>query len=280
MEEKWTTVIKPKAGWFEINWRELSQYRDLIFLFVRRDFSVQYKQTVLGPLWFILKPLMTTFMFTMVFGQIAGMETDGVPQFAFYLCSTALWQYFASCVTKTSHTFLHNAGIFGKVYFPRLIMPIAAVLYALVNFAVVFAMSIIINLYYWMRGGMIRPQMQLLWVPLLVLQTAALGLGVGIIVSSLTTKYRDLNVLVSFGVQLWMYGTPVVYASSQIPERLRVLIMLNPMAPILCNFRYALLGSGGFETFYWGISMITTIVLLGFGILLFNRVEKTFMDTV
>lgn len=280
MEEKWTTIIKPKTGWFELNIKEVWKYRDLIWLFVKRNISVQYKQTILGPIWFIINPLMTTIIYTVVFGSIAGFSTDGVPHFAFYLCSTVIWQYFASCVNNTSNTFTSNAGIFGKVYFPRLTMPISTVLYALVNFVVVFIMCIITIVVYMCRENKIYPTGYVALIPFLVIQTAMLGLGVGIIVSSLTTKYRDLVVLVSFGVQLWMYATPVVYSSSQLPEYLKRIVMLNPMSPILNNFRYAMLGCGTFELFYWGISILVTLLILALGILLFNRVEKTFMDTV
>jgi len=280
MDEKWTKIIKPKTGWFEINIKELFQYRDLIFLFVKRNFSVQYKQTILGPLWFIINPLLTTLMFTVVFGSMAGFSTGGVPQFSFYLCSTALWQYFASCVTQTSSTFTANESIFGKVYFPRLTMPISTVLFALINFAVIFVVSIIVNLYYFLMGSNIVISLYFLLVPVLVFQTAILGLGAGIIISSLTTKYRDLAVLVSFGISLWMYATPVVYDLSVVTGTFKTIIMLNPMTPIINNFRYAMLGCGTFETFYWGISWVVTVVVLLLGILLFNRVEKTFMDTV
>jgi lipopolysaccharide transport system permease protein len=280
MEENWTTVIKPKTGWFEINLKELVQYRDLIILFVKRNFAVQYKQTILGPLWFIINPLITTVMYTLVFGTVAGLSTAGVPQFAFYLCSNALWQYFATCLNQTSNTFTGNAGIFGKVYFPRITMPIATVIYSLVNFFVVFIMSLITNIYYYYKGENIIFGVQLLLIPILVFQTAALGLGFGIIVSSLTTKYRDLVILINFGVQLWMYATPVVYDIDQLPEKFQRIIMLNPMSPVICNFRYAMLGCGSLETHYWGISIVMTVVVLMIGVLLFNRVEKNFMDTV
>lgn len=280
MEEKWTTIIKPKTGWFEINIKELVQYRDLIWLFIKRNFAVQYKQTILGPLWFIINPLVTTVMFTLIFGGIAGFSTDGVPKFAFYLCSTAIWQYFSTCLNNTSGTFTGNAGVFGKVYFPRMTVPIATVIYSLVNFGIVMIMSVITNIIYVIKGESIYFSLSILLVPVLVFQTAMLGLGIGIIVSSLTTKYRDLTVLVSFGIQLWMYATPVVYSFSQLPEKWKKIILLNPMSPIMNNFRYAMMGCGNFESFYWGISIIVTFFVLGIGILLFNRVEKTFMDTV
>jgi lipopolysaccharide transport system permease protein len=280
INEDWSIIIKPKTGLFEVNIAELIKYRDLIFLFVKRSFSAQYKQTILGPLWFLINPLLTTVMFTLIFGNIAGFSTDGVPQFAFYLCSTAIWQYFSTCLTETSNTFTTNKNIFGKVYFPRLTIPIATVIFSLINFLVVFAAAIVTIVIYMFRGEAISLSWHLLLVPVLVLQTAMLGLGVGIMISSLTTKYRDLKVLVSFGVQLWMYGTPVVYTPSQLPNTLRTIVMLNPVSPIVVNFRYAMMGCGTFETGYWGISIITTLILLMIGVLMFNKVEKNFMDTV
>lgn len=280
MEEKWTIVIKPKTGWFELNLKELKQYKDLIFLFVKRNFSAQYKQTILGPLWFIINPLLTTIMFTLVFGQMAGLSTEGVPQFAFYLCSTAIWQYFATCINQTSNTFAGNASIFGKVYFPRITMPLSTVIFSLINFIVIFIVSIFVILFYMAIGENIHPTIYVLLIPILVGQTALLGLGFGIIISSLTTKYRDLSILVSFGVQLWMYATPVVYSINQFDSQIGNIIMLNPMSPIVNNFRYAMLGCGTFEWGYWIISIVVTMIVLLFGVLLFNKIEKTFMDTV
>lgn len=280
IEEQWTTLIKPKTGWFDINFKEIIAYKDLIWLFVKRNFAVQYKQTILGPLWFIINPLLTTLMLTVVFGTIAGLSTSGVPQFAFYLCSTALWQYFATCLNQTAGTFTGNENIFGKVYFPRMVMPISTVIFSLVNFGVVFIMSLLTNAYYMCIGENIQFHIWILLVPVLVLQTALMGLGFGIIISSLTTKYRDLSILVSFGIQLWMYATPVVYDITQLEGTLKTVIMLNPMSPVICNFRYAVLGSGELEVGYWSISWLVTFVILALGIILFNRVEKTFMDTV
>lgn len=280
MQEKWTTIIKPKVGIFEIDFNELVKYKDLIFLFVKRNFSVQYKQTILGPLWFVINPIITTVMYMLIFGNIAGFSTDGVPQFLFYLGSNAIWQYFASCLNNTSSTFTANASIFGKVYFPRLTIPIATVLYALINFGVIFGVSIISAVYYIARGENVRITGWILLIPILVGQTALLGLGVGILVSSLTTKYRDLTVLVSFGIQLWMYATPVVYTIEELPVKFQKILLLNPMTPIMNNFRYALMGCGKIMWKPWGLSWIVTIILLGIGVLLFNKVEKTFMDTV
>lgn len=278
--ENWTTIIRPKAGWFDINLRELIQYKDLIVMFVKRDFKTLYKQTVLGPLWIIINPLLTTVMFTIVFGNIANIPTDGVPQLVFYMLGTTVWTYFSSCLTKTSSTFTGNAAIFGKVYFPRLVTPISTVISGLINFSVQFLMFLGFMIYFKMIGSPIQPNLYILITPLLLVQLAAVALGFGIIISSLTTKYRDLAVLVGFGVQIWMYATPVVYPASQISGKLKTLMMLNPISPIVESFRYAFLGSGSIPWNYLGISVVTTLVVLFAGVVLFSRVEKTFMDTV
>lgn len=280
MQEKWTTIIKPKTGLLEIDVSELIKYKDLIFLFVKRNFSIQYKQTVLGPLWFLLNPIITTVIYMLVFGQIAGFSTGGVPQFLFYLGSTAIWQYFAACLNNTSNTFTSNAGLFGKIYFPRLVIPISTVLFALINFGVIFVVSLVTAIYYTITQQNVMLSGWILIIPILVLQTAMLGLGVGILISSLTTKYRDLMVLVSFGIQLWMYATPVVYTIDELPEILKKIIIFNPMTSIVNNFRFALMGCGEMMWSPWLISWIITLIFLGAGVLLFNKVEKTFMDTV
>lgn len=281
MEQKnWTTVLNPKTGWFDINLKELIQYKDLIVMFVKRDFKTLYKQTILGPLWIIISPLLTTLMFTVVFGNIANISTDGVPQIVFYMLGTMVWTYFSTCLTKTSSTFTGNAAIFGKVYFPRLVTPISTVISGLINFGVQFLMFLGFMAYFMVKGSPIHPNLWILITPLLLVQLAALALGFGIIISSLTTKYRDLAVLVTFGVQLWMYATPVVYPASQIGGKLKTLMMLNPVSPIVETFRYAFLGSGSIPWNYLGISVITTLVVLFAGVVLFSRVEKTFMDTV
>lgn len=278
--ENWTTIIKPKTGWFDINLKELVQYKDLIIMFVKRDFKTMYKQTILGPLWIIINPLMTTLMYTIVFGNIANIPTDGMPQIVFYMLGTTVWTYFSSCLTKTSSTFTANAGIFGKVYFPRLVTPISTVISGLINFGVQFLMFLGFMAYFMIKGSPIEPNLWILITPLLLVQLAALALGFGIIISSMTTKYRDLAVLVGFGVQLWMYATPVVYPASQIGGKLKTLMMLNPVSPIVESFRYAFLGSGSIPWNYLGISVVTTLVVLFAGVVLFSRVEKTFMDTV
>lgn len=280
MEQKYTLHIKSKSGLFDINYKELLEYKDLIWLYVKKDFSVMYKQTILGPLWFLINPLFTTFIYTFIFGNVAGLSTEGIPHFIFYLVSYAIWSYFATCITDTANTFVANAAVFGKVYFPRLVLPISTVIFSLVNFMVIMSLAIITMVVYTINGTDFSIGISLLIIPILVIQTALLGLGFGIIVSSLTTKYRDLSLLVSFGVQLWMYVTPVVYPMSQFSDEIRKIIMLNPMAPIVNNFRFALLGCGTFEIKYWVISIITTGIVLAVGVILFNKVEKSFMDTV
>lgn len=279
-QENWTTIIKPKTGWFDINLKELIQYKDLLVMFVKRDFKTLYKQTILGPLWIIINPLLTTIMFTVVFGNIASIPTDGVPQIVFYMLGTTVWTYFSLCLTKTSSTFTGNAAIFGKVYFPRLVTPISTVISGLINFGLQFLMFLGFMVYFMIKGLPIEPNLWILITPFLLVQLAALALGFGIIISSLTTKYRDLAVLVTFGVQLWMYATPVVYPASQIGGKLKTLMMLNPVSPIVESFRYAFLGSGSIPWNYLGISVVTTLVVLFAGVVLFSRVEKTFMDTV
>lgn len=280
---EWTAVIKPKAGWFEIDLKGLWQYRDLIFMFLKRNFSSAYKQTVLGPLWFLITPLLSSTMYTLVFGQIAKISTDGVPQFLFYLCGNTAWGYFSTCLTSTASTFTGNAYLFGKVYFPRLVMPITSVIYALLSFFIQMLVLAAAMIIFAVRGEVVTPNMHILLLPLMIAQMALLGMGFGIIISSVTTKYRDLTILIGFGMQLWMYGTPVVYPISQvqsIASGFEWLIWLNPVAPIINNFRYAVLSCGTFNTYYWLISWCVTAVVLFFGVLIFSRVEKTFMDTV
>ncbi len=277
---EYTTHIKSKNGWFDINLRELFHYRDLIFLFVKRTYTTMYKQTILGPLWLILNPLLTVSLYALVFGKVAQLSTDGAPQFAFYLCSNAIWSFFATCITETSTTFTANAAIMGKVYFPRLVMPISSVITAMLNMLIQLGILIIVILYYVITGVNFNISGTIVLVPIIIIQTGLLGLGCGIIVAAMTTKYRDLVILVSFGVQLWMYASPVVYTFSQIPDKYIGIYLLNPMAPIITVWRNAILGTKGISGLYWGISWIITILVLGLGIVLFSHIEKTFMDTV
>jgi lipopolysaccharide transport system permease protein len=276
----WTMEICSRRRWFEIDLAEIWRYRDLILLLVRRDFVAVYKQTVLGPIWFLLAPLFSTVVFTIVFGNIARIPTDGVPPFLFYLAGTVTWSYFSSCMTTTSNTFIANAGIFGKVYFPRLVVPISVVITNLLSFLIQFGLFIAVLLYYLLTGSSVHPTIYILLLPFILIQMAALGLGMGVLISSLTTKYRDLAMLLTFGVQLWMYATPIVYPLSQIPEKWQWASALNPMTAVVETFRFAFLGCGGIQVWIILVSLVMTGLILGSGILLFSRIEKTFMDTV
>ena len=239
----------------------------------------RYKQTILGPAWAVIQPLLTTVVFTVVFGKLAGLAPGGVPSFLFFMSGNIAWGYFSGCLTATANTFTGNAGIFGKVYFPRLVMPISTVFSQLIGFGIQFAMFLVFLVIYWIRGT-VQPTLYVLMLPLLLFQMAMLSLGVGVIISSLTTKYRDLVMLVGFGVQLWMYGTPVAYDVGIVPTKYMGLYMLNPMTPVINNFRLAFLGLGSFDLPHYLLSWAVTFVVLVIGIVLFNRVEKTFMDTV
>lgn len=279
MEQKFSTVIVPKTKLLDFHLKELVRYRDLIFLFVKRSFVARYKQTVLGPAWAVIQPLLTTVVFTVVFGKLAGLAPGGVPSFLFFMSGNIAWGYFSGCLTATANTFTGNAAIFGKVYFPRLVTPISTVISQLIGFGIQFAMFLVFLLIYWIRGT-VQPTLYVLMLPLLLLQMAMLSLGVGVIISSLTTKYRDLVMLVGFGVQLWMYGTPVAYDIGIVPAKYLGLYLLNPMTPVINNFRLAFLGLGSFDLPHYLLSWAVTFVVLVIGIVLFNRVEKTFMDTV
>ena len=279
-EEQWTKVIGPKKGWFDINFSDLWNYRDLIMLFVKRDFVAFYKQTILGPLWFLLQPLFTSVVFTVIFGKIAKIPTDGLPQMLFYMCGIVFWNYFADCLNKTSDTFVSNAGIFGKVYFPRLTVPVSIVITNLITFAIQFVLFLAFWVYFYLGGAAIKASLWSLLIPFLLIQMAALGLGLGILISSMTTKYRDLRYVVGFGVQLWMYATPIVYPMSQIPEKWQWMYAMNPMAAIVETARFAFLGAGSVRPWNLGISFAVTVIILLTGIVLFSRIERTFMDTV
>lgn len=277
---KWDLVIEPRSGWFDLKLRELWKYRDLTALFIKRDFVTFYKQTVLGPVWYVLQPLFTTLVFTIVFGRIAQIPTDGVPPFLFYLAGNVMWLYFSENVKKASETFILNSQIFGKVYFPRMTVPISIVISNLVQFTIQFALFVGIYFYFYAQGSELRPNIWLLALPLLILQMAAFGLGVGIIISALTTKYRDLRFALTFGIQLWMYASPVVYPASQVPAKYLDLYMLNPMAPIIECFRFMFIGAATVSVEQIATGAVITVLVLFGGVLLFNRVEKTFMDTV
>ena len=279
-EEEWTLEIKPKAGLLELHLDEVWRYRDLLWMFVKRDFTATFKQTILGPLWFIIQPLLTTVMFMLVFTKVARIPTDGVPPAVFYLSGLTIWNYFATCLTKTSTTFTTNAAIFGKVYFPRLIVPLSTVISSLISFGIQLGLLLLVMFYYSVKGQAVHPNGYVVLIPFLLLLIALLGLGLGIIVSSLTTKYRDLSLLVGFGVQLAMYATPVIYPLSFLSEKYKIIVALNPLAPPIESFRYALVGSGTFDPAQLVYSVIVTLLVLFIGVILFNRVEKTFMDVV
>ena len=275
------THIAPKNGWFDIDLKEVWRYRDLIWLFTKRNFILIYKQTILGPAWIILQPLLTTLIYTLVFGGIAGISTDGAPQLLFYMGGTAVWSFFSSCLNKTASTFTGNANVFGKVYFPRLVNPISTVLSSAINFLVQFAMFLIFWVYYIMTKQVSPNYLGILLTPVILLYLGLLGLGFGITISSMTTKYRDLAILVGFGVQLWMYITPVVYPVSTLGKGgLYKLVMLNPTTCAVETFRWAFLGQGVVDPLYWVISVIVMAIVVTFGVIIFSRVEKTFMDTV
>lgn len=285
-QQQWTTIIKPRTGWFDIDLKELWQYRDLVVMFVKRSFATLYKQTILGPAWILINPLLTTVIFTVVFGNIAGLAESGVPSFLFYMAGNAIWSFFASCITGTANTFVTNAGLFGKVYFPRLTMPISQVVISFINLLIQMLMFFCFWVWFYFFGqeyGTVQMNLWVLALPAVLLMVMVMGLGVGIIVSSLTTKYRDMAIVVSFGVQLWMYATPVVYSMSEIAAgspRLLVLMRLNPMTEPVQVFRYALLGCGEISPAWLLYSAVVALVTLVAGVVLFSRVEKTFMDTV
>ncbi|QLL56882.1 ABC transporter permease [Empedobacter falsenii] len=278
--QSWSNVITSKNSLFSLNLKEVWRYRDLVYMLVKRDFITSFKQTILGPIWFFINPILTTVMFVIIFGRVAGLSTDGTPMFAFYLAGNILWNYFSSCLTGTASVFRGNASIFGKVYFPRLVMPLSVVTSNLMRFGVQFALFIIVVLYYYFTGASIEPNMWLLATPFLIILMAAFALGTGMILSSLTTKYQDVNMLLGFGVSLAMYATPVIMPLSSFPDKYRWLVELNPLTGIFECFKYGFLGKGDFTIGLLGYSTLVIFVLLVIGTLIFNKVEKSFMDTV
>lgn len=277
----YTTIIKPQSKLFEIDFKEIWQYRDLLVMFIKRDIVTQYKQTILGPTWYFIQPALTTIMYMVVFGGIAGISTDGLPQPLFYLAGIVLWQYFSECLNKTSATFTQNQHIFGKVYFPRLISPLSNVLSNLVRMSIQFLLFLIVYVYYVAVGVDVMPNAYALLLPLLIVMLASLSLGFGIIISSMTTKYRDLTILFTFIVQLWMYATPVIYPLSTITnEKIRMLMGINPLTSIFEAFKYGMLGVGQFSWGGLGYSFGFMVVLLLVGVVVFNKVQRSFMDTV
>lgn len=281
MEKEWTMIIRPQEKLWNVNLKEIWNYRDLIELFVKRNIVTVYKQTVLGMGWYLIQPVLTVIMNMVVFGGIAQMSTDGLPQALFYLAGNVCWFYFSDCLNQTSSTFLANQGIFGKVYFPRLVVPISTVISNLLRFGIQLGLFVAVYLYFLINGTDVCPNWAILIVPFLIVMMAGLGLGFGILISSMTTKYRDLTILFTFVVQLWMYATPIVYPISMVTnETLRTIIMLNPMTSIIEAFKYATLGQGYFSWEALGYSFAFMSILLVWGIVIFNKVQRSFMDTV
>ncbi|WP_255474157.1 ABC transporter permease [Pontibacter qinzhouensis] len=279
-EEDWSLVIEPKSSLFDLQLKEVWRYRDLLQMFVTRDFIAVYKQTILGPIWFFLQPLFTTITFTIVFGNIAGISTGGVPPLLFYMAGITCWNYFAACLTATSNTFVGNANIFGKVYFPRVITPLAIVVSNMLKFGVQFVLFLLLLSYYIFTGADVQPNAYLLLVPLLVVLMAIIAMGFGMLISAMTTRYRDLQFLIGFGVQLAMYASTVIYPVSGIPEKYKTFIMANPMSSIIEVFRFAFLSSGSFQWMYVIYPTVFAVVIFILGMIVFNKVEKTFLDTV
>jgi len=278
--EGWTTIIKPRSGFFSLNIRELVHYRDLIGLFVKRDIATVYKQTVLGPIWFVLQPIATTIIYTFVFGNLAKLSTDGIPRTLFYFCGTMLWTYFQTTLLNTSDTFVQNSHLFGKVYFPRLAVPISKIFSNMVSLGIQVAAMMVFYIYYYSHGVSIRPTWGLLLFPVIILWLALLAAGFGMIISALTTKYRDLRQLINFGMHLWMYATPVVYPMSQLSTKWQLVMRLNPVSAPIEYFRSIAFGVHLPEISFMIMSILATIVLFCIGLLLFHRNETTFVDVV
>ncbi len=281
--EKWDIELTAENNLLDLKLKDVWHYRDLLVLLVRRDFVSFYKQTILGPLWFFLQPLFTTIIYTFVFGSLANISTDGLPQPLFYLAGITAWNYFADCLTKTSSVFTANAGLFGKVYFPRLIVPLSIVVSNLIRFGVQMALFILMMVIYWAKGASFHPNAYLLLFPFLLVLMAMLGLGLGMVISAMTTKYRDLTFLITFGIQLMMYMTTVIYPLSTVKQKYphyQWLVEYNPMTSIIEAFRYGFLGQGTFTMLSLAITTIITIVVMLLGIIVFNRVERNFIDTV
>ena len=278
--EEWDCIIRPQNKWHDLHLKEIWKHKDLLFLFVKRDLSSAYKQTILGPLWFFIQPLITTITFTIIFGKLAQLSTDGMPSFIFYLSGITTWTYFAECLTKTSNTFVINQQIFGKVYFPRLIMPLSIVITNMAKLGIQLLLFLSFWIYFYITTDKLHPNTCILLLPVLIIIMAGLGLGFGMIISSLTTKYRDLTFLVGFGVQLLMYASPIIMPMSSIHGKLYLLFKLNPMTSIINTFKYAFLGVGEFDILGLIYSAGFALFVIFIGIAVFNRVEKTFIDTV
>jgi lipopolysaccharide transport system permease protein len=282
-EPNYELIIEPTRGWFHIPWRDLAHYRDLLFILVQRDFISYYKQTILGPLWFIIQPLLTTLVFTVIFGKIARLGTDGIPPALFYLCGMVPWNYFSGCLTGTGTSFTTNAPLFSKVYFPRLIIPLSIIVskfMTLIVQAVLLALFWIYFNAFTPAGDQLAVSWRMLWIPVILVQTAAVGLGTGLCLAAMTAKYRDFTHLSSFLTQLWMYATPVIYTYSVIPEKWRIWVALNPMSGVVESFKWSILGVGALDVKLIGFSVAGTLVLLVAGLGFFTKVEKTVVDTI
>lgn len=278
--EKWDKEITPKKSLFDLNLNQIWKFRDLLFLFVWRDFVSVYKQTILGPLWFFIQPILTSITFTIIFGNFAQISTDGMPKIIFYMAGITMWNYFADCLNKTSNTFVVNQGLFGKVYFPRLIVPLSIIVTNLLKFGIQIILFIVFWTYFYLTTDTMQPNWYILIFPLLIIIMAALGLGFGMVISALTTKYRDLTFLIGFGVQLLMYASPIIYPMSTVPEKYQWLIKLNPMTSIIDTFKHALMGTGSFDLYNLLYSCVFAVCILFLGLVVFNKVEKSFIDTV
>jgi lipopolysaccharide transport system permease protein len=281
--EPWDLVLEPDSKWYSLRLKQVFRFKDLLFLFVRRDFVSVYKQTILGPIWFLLQPIITAVIFALVFGLFGSIPTEGIPSLLFYTTGITMWNYFSDTLTKTSDTFTANAGIFGKVYFPRIIVPLSIVFSNLIKFAIQFGLFLVIWLYYLFTTDLLHPNSAIVLVPLLIVIMGFLGLGLGIIISSMTTKYRDLKFVISFGVQLMMYASPIVFPLSLVTEKYpnyKYLLLANPITSIIETFKYGFLGVGVFNWYYLAYSVICTVVIFFIGLIVFNKVERSFMDTV
>ena len=276
----WDLIIKPNKGWIGFDFNELFRYRDLIYLFVKRDFVVFYKQTILGPLWYIIQPIINTLVFNLIFNKVAKLSTDGIPPFLFYMSGTVVWSYFASCLNGASNVFVKNANIFGKVYFPRITVPISVILSGLFQFVIQFTMFLGFYFYFFINGANLNPNLMIITLPLIIIQMAILSLGLGSLISALTAKYRDLTFAMTFFVQIWMYLTPIVYPLSQVPEKYHFFYLFNPMTLVVELFRFAFLGTNSVSTQMIIINIVITILVFIFGLIMFGKTEKSFIDTV
>ncbi len=279
-EDKWDKIIDSKSSFISFNLLEIIKYKDLIYLLVKRDFVTYYKQTILGPLWYIIQPLVNTLVFTIIFGKVAKISTDEIPPFLFYMCGTVAWTYFATCLSQTSNTFVSNKDLFGKVYFPRIVVPISVILISLLQFLIQLSIFISFLIYYKINGSSVNPNLNIIYIPLVLIQLGILSLGFGILISSLTTKYKDLTFVMTFFIQIWMFATPVVYPLSIIPENYKLLAYLNPMTSVIEIFRGCFLGTSSIDFNGIIISLAITLVVFFVGFFYFNKVEKSFMDTV